>query len=93
MLGSQLAVVQHSPLRFETWHGHATAITFPRKSVTIMAITALKALATYFNTGTIKKPLREFSAEVKELNDTEKDELGRLAAEALGEEYAGLKSA
>jgi hypothetical protein len=47
--------------------------------------TPLKALATYFNSGPNKKPLREFSEEVKALSAEEKTELGTLAAEAMGD--------
>lgn len=50
-----------------------------------METTPLKALAKYFNTGENKKPLRDFSAEVKALSDDEKLELGTLAAEAMGD--------
>ena len=50
-----------------------------------MPITPLKALAEYFNKGDNKKPLREFAAEVKELSEDEKLELGTLAAAAMGE--------
>lgn len=49
-------------------------------------ITALKALALFFNSGENKKPLREFADEVKALSDDEKQELGQLSAEALGME-------
>lgn len=55
-----------------------------RKGCT-METTPLKALAKYFNTGENKKPLRDFSAEVKALSDDEKLELGTLAAEAMGD--------
>lgn len=50
--------------------------------------TILKALATFFNTGENKKPLKDFAAEVKELSDDEKQELGTLAAEAMGDTIA-----
>jgi hypothetical protein len=52
-----------------------------------MAMSALKALSTYINEGESKKPLREFAAEIKELSYDEKEELGALAAAALGEEF------
>ncbi len=50
-----------------------------------MQTTPLKALANYFNTGENKKPLREFAAEVKQLTEAEKKELGTLAAAAMGD--------
>ncbi len=49
-------------------------------------VTPLKALANYFNSDPeTKKPLREFSAELKELSDEEKTELATLAAAAMGD--------
>lgn len=48
-------------------------------------ITPLKALTTYFNSGPNKKPLAEFSAELKALSADEKAELATLAAAAMGD--------
>ncbi len=47
-------------------------------------ITPLAALSQYFNTGENKKSLKDFAAEVKQLSDDEKKELGSQAAAALG---------
>lgn len=52
-------------------------------------ITVLKALTAYFNTGESKKPLREFSEELKALSPEEKAELGSLAAAAMGDTIKG----
>lgn len=48
-------------------------------------ITVLKALTGYFNSGEGKKPLREFSEELKALTPEEKLDLGTLAAAAMGD--------
>jgi hypothetical protein len=81
--------------RFESCSGHANsgtlAIGSPVRSrhskEYIMAITALKALAKVINEGEAKKPLREFAEELKALSHEEKEELGKLAADVLGEEF------
>lgn len=49
--------------------------------------TALAVLKTYFNSDPdTKKPLKEFSAELKELDPKDKAELAQLAAQELGVE-------
>jgi hypothetical protein len=48
-------------------------------------ITTLKALTGYFNSGDNKKPLREFSEELKALTPEEKAEMGAQAAAAMGD--------
>lgn len=47
--------------------------------------TVLKALAGYFNTGEGKKPLRDFTVEIKALSDTEKWDLAEGVVGVTGE--------
>jgi hypothetical protein len=52
-------------------------------------MTGLKALASFFNAKGAPnyKPLREFAEELKSLSHAEKEELGALAAAAMGEPF------
>lgn len=47
--------------------------------------TVLKAIAGYFNTGENKKPLREFTEEVKALSVEEKRELAEMIVALTGD--------
>jgi len=49
-------------------------------------ISALKALTDYFNTGEGKRPMKEWSAEIKALSPEEKQELAEGATLALGKQ-------
>lgn len=49
-----------------------------------MEKTIVGALAGYFNQGEGKRPLSDFQAEVKALNDAEKLELAQGACEVMG---------
>ena len=47
--------------------------------------TTIKAIAGYFNSGTDKQPLREFTNEIKALSDTEKWDLAEGIVAVTGD--------
>jgi hypothetical protein len=53
------------------------------------AITPLKALAGYFNEGDGKRPLRDFTAEIKALSTEEKQELAEGVVAITGDTLIG----